>query len=334
MGVEVTRDGRPVAYHIWDGHPQGKHKGQRRRYTAQDVLHWFIPRRPGQVRGVPVLASTLLPARHLEEFIEAAVVAARVGAAKSVYYTQDSDAPGLATGSDGTELALKEELEPGMARLLPPGVTPVPVDPDYPSGDFGPFESAITRRIAMGAGLAYTSVSGDLEAVNYSSIRAGLLDERDHWRALQQSLIDGVCVPVFRRWLATEYARGALRLPSADLAAVERAATWRPRGWAWVDPLKDVEALKQEIALGIQSRTEAAAERGREFADVVAVLAQEQADAAAAGVPVNGMLPETMTGGMDDDDEEADDSDAADDAADDAAGLGERARRQRRGRAA
>lgn len=301
MGVELSASGSVVAYHIWDGHPSSKTRGRRRRYDAQDVVHWFVADRPGQLRGIPRLTPSLLAARHLDAYVTAAVVAARAGAAKVTYLVQDEDSGGEPLGPDGVELALTEEVEPGTRALLPPGVRPEAVDPTYPHGEFASFEKALTRRIAVGAGLSYASVSGDLESVNYSSIRAGLLDERDHWRALQRGLIDAVLDPIFRRWLAVAYAANRLAGAGAlDLAAVVRATTWRARGWSWVDPLKDVQALEAEIRLGLNTRTAAAAERGREFTTMLQQLATEMGDAEELGVPIAGSTPAALAPRSDD----------------------------------
>jgi capsid protein len=51
--------------------------------------------------------------------------------------------------------------------------------------------------IAAGVGLTYELLTGDLSQVNYSSIRAGLLEFRRRMEALQwQLLVPGLCRPV------------------------------------------------------------------------------------------------------------------------------------------
>ena len=53
----------------------------------------------------------------------------------------------------------------------------------------------------------------------------------------------------------------ALPIIKADKFA---AHAWQFRGWAWVDPLKDVETAREGIALRITSRSRIAREQGRE----------------------------------------------------------------------
>ena len=292
MGVELDSDRRPVAYHIWDGHPASPNRGQRRRYPANEVLHSYLNRYPGQTRGVPAFAPVLGSLRHLDGYMEAELVAARSGAAKPVYLVPGEDAVDLTSDASGlpTTSAIRQEIEPGMVDILPRGYTVTALDPTHPGGQFGPFTMTILRSVAAGLGVSYTSMTGDLSNANYSSARVGLLDERDHWRTLQSHLVDQVCQPVFDRWLAMAVAAGRVSIPGGKFDTVGRAATWQSRGWQWVDPLKDVQALAQAIALGVASRSDACAESGNDFEDVLEKLEAEQKLAAEYGV--------TVTGGM------------------------------------
>jgi hypothetical protein len=63
---------------------------------------------------------------------------------------------------------------------------------------------------------------------------------------------------------------------------------WKGRGWQFIDPLKDLEALKMGVDLGVDSRQHANAEQGRDFEDVVEELAYEQEFADETGVDVSG----------------------------------------------
>lgn len=281
MGVEQDRYGRPIAYHISDGHPE-RARVQRVRVPASEVVHIFRRLRPGQSRGVPPLAPVMLALKMLDGYQEAELIAARMGAAKSVYFTQDPESGGSEAADD-----VHSSFEPGQQTILPPGMNVVSVDPNHPNAGFDVFMKAVLRSVANGCGVAYTSLSGDLTAVNYSSIRAGLLDERDEWKALHRFTIEHLCAPVFAWWCQQAGLRGQLVTSLALRAPM--AAQWQPRGWAWVDPLNDIQTLEREIALGINSRSAAAAERGRDFADLVPQIKAETDLAASANVFVGGL---------------------------------------------
>ena len=56
------------------------------------------------------------------------------------------------------------------------------------------------------------------------------------------------------------------------------------RGWAWVDPLKDVETAREGIALSITSRSRIAREQGRDIEEVFDDLQSENKLAAKYGI--------------------------------------------------
>lgn len=283
QGVQLDPNGRPVAYHIWDGHPSDARKGQRRPIAAADIIHDFVALRPGAARGVPWLHAGLTNVNMLEGYIEAALVAARVAASAMAAVS------GIERGEDEVS-DVPLDLEPGKMFELPEGAEATLLDPKHPTTSFSDFVKTNVRLIANAGGVSYTSLSGDLEAVNYSSIRAGLLAERDHYKMLQQRRIRHVHRRIYARWLRMAQLSGALPIAAVDVARAERVA-FQPRGFPWVDPTKDIEALRQEIHLGLNSRTAAAAERGRDFEKMLEQLDAEVRLAAKYGVDVSGAEP-------------------------------------------
>ena len=140
---------------------------------------------------------------------------------------------------------------------------------------FDSFVKAILRKISAGLDVSYASLTGDLTQVNYSSIRAGLLAERDVWRTLQGWMIDHFLRRVYRSWLRWALTSGALVLPSRNVSRWTEHR-WQPRGWQWVDPLKDIQAALAAVQGGLDSRTRIAAEQGRDFEEILQDLAREK----------------------------------------------------------
>ena len=95
-GVEVDEWGRPVRYAILTRHPgdtffQGNPVPDRKHVflPADDVIHLFMPERPGQNRGVPWFHSVMADAHQLQGYEEAAVIRARAGASIMGFITNN-----------------------------------------------------------------------------------------------------------------------------------------------------------------------------------------------------------------------------------------------------
>lgn len=326
LGIELDEWKRPVAYHLLSAHPGdvghfATHLRRHQRVPADQVLHLFHRERVAQVRGFSKFAVVALRMKMLDGFEESAVIAARAGASKMGFY-EESVEGALGVEGDETDAAGDpvESFEPGTFHRLPPGVKFSEFNPGYPDAAFGPFVKALLRSICSGLDVSYTSLASDLEGVNFSSIRAGVLDERDAWRQMQGWLIEHFVAPVFAAWLPMARLAGTLPLSNADMARVGEPL-WRGRGWAWVDPLKDEQANALGFANGTKSRTRALAEQGVDFWDVLEELAEEQAFAAELGVPIGPTsarpTADAAAGSAEPDTGAADDP--ADDPADDAA---------------
>lgn len=292
MGVETNEWDQVVAFHMWRNHPDdADFRGERVRISADRILHIYKEGRPGQLRGLPRLASVLVEAQMLGGYREAAVTNARVGASKGGWFRPNPEVAGAVLMDDADDEPPAEaiEVEPGMFGVLPVGWDLVEWSPNFPNTSHEGFEKAMLRAIAAGLGPSYASLTGDLSDTNYSSMRKGEVQERDLYRGLQELLLEQFVLPIFPRWLRWALTMG--RIPGYDIRDREYLSPHRfqPRGWMWVDPMKEMEAAEREVALGINSRTRLAAERGRDFADLVDELARERALAADRGISVDGI---------------------------------------------
>jgi lambda family phage portal protein len=232
MGVEINADGRAVAYHIRTQHPSDGLITKRERVSADEIKHLFIRYRANQHRGVTWYAPVLTGLKMHDGYSEAELVAARVAAAQMGFFvTKD---PSLATATldpnaeDTQEIT---EAAPGTFGKLEPGQELQMFDPKHPNAAFDAFTKVILRGIARGLGISYIALTGDLLGVSYSSIRAGVLPERDRWRALQNWFAIQCHRWVYQNWIQCATLTGALLLDSrltADFSNVD----WKPRGWA------------------------------------------------------------------------------------------------------
>lgn len=311
MGVEFDAVGMPVAYHLLTQHPGAltyvMPKGKRyERVPADEIFHGFIADRPEQRRGVPWCHTAMLRLEMLGKFQTAALVAARKGAETVGVLERSLDAdvpapgePAIGERDHATGNSYEDSL-PGTWDTLPYGYTAKAFESKYPDAVFGQFVKDSLRGVASGLGVAYNGIANDLEGVNYSSIRAGVIEERECWVELQNWLVEQLVAPAFLEWLSLGLLNGAITFPAGAALPASKIDKFYPhtftgRRWQWVDPEKDARANELAVARGWTTNEKVAAERGEDFWDNVEALQQEQDWAAshnvALGAPASKTAP-------------------------------------------
>jgi len=266
MGVEVDKWGRPVQYaflakHPGDGPFSGSPGKRHLLLPASEVIHLAILERPGQTRGVTWFASAIKRMHHLSGYEEAEVVRARASSALMGFITSPEGE--LDPGGEVYDGERVSSFEPGVFKYLQPGESVNVPSLDAPDGQFEPFLRAMLRAVAAGIGCSYESVSRDFSQTNYSSSRLALLEEREHWKTLQDYMVKNFHQPVYSAWLEMAVMSGALNLPLYEVEPERfKRVKWVPRAWGWVDPQKEVAAYKEAIRCGFKTLAQVVGEQG------------------------------------------------------------------------
>ncbi len=266
MGVEKNRLHKTVAYHLLAEHPGDMMFGgriyKRIRVPAEEIVHYFVKTRDGQCVGVPWAAPSLLRMHHLEQYEISEIVASRAASNKGGYFTPGDDGESpysgeneQTTGELGTEKtgAILGDSEPGQMDILPKGAGFIPYDPTHPTQQYGDFTTGAKLGICAGFNLTYASLVGDLTKVSFSSIRTGALAERRTFRKLQAHMVEHMACPVFEAWLASAITNGAIAIPMSRFNQVNYP-NFRGTRWDWVDPEKDLQAIKLALELRLKTR--------------------------------------------------------------------------------
>jgi lambda family phage portal protein len=281
MGIEVDQYLRPQAYHFYANHPgdtyagNAKTNGRRIRVPANEVIHLFIPERPGQTRGVTWFASALMRLHMLQGYEEAELVRARASSALMGFITSPE---GELIPDDVQDSERVSEFQPGVFKYLDPGQSITVPDMNAPDGQLEPFTKSMLRAVAAGIGVSFESISKNFSESNYSSSRLSLLEERDAYKVLQRFMIENFHQKVFNNWLEMAVMSGALNLPSYE-SNPDRycACKWVPRSWEWIDPQKEVNAYKTAVRCGFKTLAQVITEQG---GDLDAMLMQRQSELA------------------------------------------------------
>ena len=278
-GIEMNAFGKPVAYWVRD--PE---KSISARVNADEIIHLYRSHVASQVRGVSWLAPAMITLQHIRGYVEAELVAARAGSAKMGFFV-NKDGTGALDPSVGGDKEINMEASPGSMEILPPGYSFEQWNPDHPSAAFPSFIKTALREVATGWHVSYNALANDLEGVNYSSMRSGMLIERDVWKTLQQWWIPTFLNRVYKAWLMSSALKGTLKLKPVELD-LYLPCKWTPRGWSWVDPLKDVQAGILMIENHLASHGQLLEEQGLGYEEVLEQLKLEQDMAKEAGLKI------------------------------------------------
>lgn len=287
-GIEVDRQGRRVAFHVFRTHPGETAvfdpRAESTRVPAEDVIYLFEKERPGQILGVPRLAAGIMKLRDLDEYQEALLVKKKIEACFAAFVATDDDAKLIGTTSS-TETDAEgntrrvEKLEPGQILYGKVGESITFGQPSA-TADMG-FTKDTLHAIAAAVGCTYEQLTGDLSQVNYSSMRGGraefkLLIEQYRWL----TFVPQFCERVYG-WFE-EAAYGANRIRTTQYAH-----TWTPPRWEYVNPMEDVQADKEELGAGLASLSEKLRARGENPEAVFEEIAAERKKLAELGIKVD-----------------------------------------------
>jgi lambda family phage portal protein len=295
MGIEVNKFFRPVAYYIrrrppndvrW---PTGNFGSDLvERVPADEIEHLAVVDRWPQTRGEPWLHAAARRLNDVEGYSEAEIVRARGQSVRLGFIKSSEDAESFGEKQeDGT---VEMEYEAGIITKLNPGEEFQDLSPTSPNPQFDPFMRVMIREIAAGSGPSYESISRDYSQSNYSSSRLALLEDRDLWRFYQCWFIGDFRRRLHRKWLQQAVLARDVPGISVEQYAFEprkfEKVLYKPRGWTWIDPNKEVQAFKEAIRAGFTTRTDviAATAGGQDIEDVDGTRERELKDAKEKGL--------------------------------------------------
>jgi lambda family phage portal protein len=331
MGIERDKWGKRVAYYFikrqpmdWQFTTPGSFSSSARqmheRIPADEIIHYARYEDGDSTRPAPWSAAVIPKSRHLDKYEEAEVVAARVSACKLGFFTSTMVPEGgvpVGETPDPTKAGTIDS-EPGSFEGLPWGIDFKDWNPTHPNGNFDLFRKGMLRAWCAGMpGANYNIIANDLEGVNYSSGRLGMLDERELWKLIQKFDIEVAERPIFENFLYMALLTGAIPLPLAKFDKFNKPV-FRGRRWAWVDPMKEVQANALQVANKFTSRTRVIEDSDvdADFEEVVFELAEEEALLEELGMStdpaVGKVTPERPTTPSDEGDPPADGADNAD----------------------
>lgn len=284
-GIAFDAKGQRTGYWLFTQHPGDSARAFLTNVESifvpvEDCRLLYLPKRPGQLRGYTWLAPVMLRMRNFDEMEDAVIEQAKIAACFAAFvHVDDSTSPQPAT-SERPDLL--ERVEPGIIERLGAGENVTFGTPPTFNG-YDAYSRQSLRATAVGLGVPYEVLTGDLNGVSFTSGRMGWLEfgrNIDIWR--WQMLVPQMCETVWA-WFN-----------EAAMVSVENWMEPVPAAWVaprrdLIDPTKELDALEKEMRLGALSYSGMLKERG--INDTEAHIEQVKQDNAlvdAAGLVFDG----------------------------------------------
>lgn len=297
-GVKIDKYGAPISYYISKNHPLntvnmtykaddwdeirafGKESGRR------NVLHILDSERPGQRRGVPVLAPVIETLKQLTRYTDAELMNALVSSLFTIFITtEEPDKPPIGEGipkelkvASSEENAL--ELAPGQVVTLGQGEDVKQANPSRQNNAFDGFITTLVRQIGTGIEIPHELLIKHFTS-SYSASRAALLEAWRTFKTKRSFMINKFCNPIFEEFLTESILLGRINAPGFFDDPAKREAylkcEWYGTSQGQLDPLKEAKAAEVRVVNGFSSRTREAAElTGSDFETISKLRIEEE----------------------------------------------------------
>ncbi|MDR0583619.1 MAG: phage portal protein [Treponema sp.] len=315
-GVEISQWGNVVGYWFYTGHPLAKRRPHAFRHNDVNYPRWiFIPAygtetglpnvlhlmesdRPGQRRGVPIIAPVVELALTLDRYIKAEAIAAQIQAMFTLVVTSEN--PDAVSGEmenlegdEGGRLTDDDNLIAlgnGIVQYARPGEKVEPVNPSRPTTSFGVFIKSCLEMMGPAVGVPYELLV-QLYQSSFSASQAANNVARTNFKVKRSGLVHDFCQPVYEAFMDEAVMRGWINAPGYfDDVVTRRAYTrakWNGPGMPHIDLGKSAQNYEKLTALGYATASEATSElTGGNYYENIQERGREIAAAKAAGLPV------------------------------------------------
>jgi lambda family phage portal protein len=275
-GVELDRDGKIIAYHIFDYDPTILWPDRRRaisrlvRIGEENVLFQARRDRLNQTRGISGFNGIHEMLEQAADSFEAVAVAHQMAASFGLWFKKKAPI-GFGYGQNASPGERPEvEFEPGMEVRLDPDEEIGQINPTHPSGSFEILITNLMRISSSIFGLVLDFVTFDFTKANYSNLRAASIESALVTRIEQHRYVRAAYRALYF-WRLARAIRMRELTPRRDC----NLHVWGVPGKPWADPEVELRAAMGSIEAGLDTRRGILARRGMDFDEVVAEIARE-----------------------------------------------------------
>ena len=281
-GVEVDKMGKPVAYWIYKEHPSSGRGTVESlmRVSTDDMIHHFVPNRPGQLRGEPTGVQSMVRSYVFDKYDDAELGrkearAHFTGVIRRPDYGEEDykfdPISGEPIDTDDNDMPMIE-MEAGTFPNLLPGEDVTLFSGDDAGRGYKDHQHYQLLGISAGWSVPYQLVTGDYTEINDRLWRAIM---NQYHREVEQTqelfMIAQVCRRMWNEFVDRAVLSGMIDAPS-DFTKKRFAyirAEHRPPAWKHIHPTQDVDAKVKLMNAGLKSRQKTIDEMSGEDAESV-----------------------------------------------------------------
>lgn len=287
-GIELTEDGREVAYWLKQTTPDGMQDLKPVRVPVEEAIFLWDKGRPSQYREVTPYASTIALTKDLSEYNDAVAVQQKFNACTMGVIEQENPMMGVGRMANQNDGSRVESLEGGTVKTLKPGEKMKLLSPNGQATEVSTYVPLIQRMLSAPWGLSLESTSRNVERVNYSSARQNLIADQVTYDTYRNYLEEYLLRPIFRKFVNVCYLKGLLDRTSFNPDDDDYyMAKWLGTSMAWIDPLKEANANMINLASGGKSFQSYCAEQGVDWRDRIDEMKEAQEYAEKQGVTLS-----------------------------------------------
>jgi lambda family phage portal protein len=292
-GITFDDDGTPIIYNFSKRLKQNISDVNKIKVPADEVLHIFIRKEVNQWRGVPALASILLPLYELDDLTDATITKQKNAQAIGWIIKNTSPTSALAVGSalnvtdpnDIDESTGKKRL---VTQTSGGGTQYLNKNEDIAFSKVDDIGTQLVdlikfelHKIAAAAGMSYTTLTGDLSGISFSALQQVAID----MKITAEFIYKLYTINLGLRPLCYRFRELAAIYSSKNLANTVPSFQY-PRRYS-VNELKDAQADVLELQNKLTTYSNALEERDLTIEDIEEDLSRQKA----AGVSFEPKLP-------------------------------------------
>lgn len=293
-GVELDKDGELLKYYISDKHP-GDGNSDVKGYPVynslgrKNIYHVFEPERPGQRRGVPLLAPLLSSLKQLGRYqtaeITSAVMNAMIGLiiekpeeSQKAYYNSDygKQVNGAVPPKQPEQ---KYDIKNATVIETYKGHTVKEFQTTRPNKNYKDFVETIIE--GMGArSLVPKEVLMSSFKSSYSAARAALEEAHKRFLVSRKILEIKFCQPIYEEFILDLIKNGDIECPGffedETIRHAFTRAIWIGPNKASLDPVKDARAAEISLKNKTTTRSMIALSFGIDYDDIIDEIKDEE----------------------------------------------------------